>query len=334
MTPAEALHQQAILIDGLNICAWDRAIFEEYRAGGVTAVSCTAAVWENFRAGMDTIGQWLRWFETFSDLIMPVHSTDDIRAAKARDRTGIILSWQNTSPLEDRLDYVRLFKALGVGIMQLTYNTQNYAGAGYQEATDSGLTGWGRELIDEMASAGVVCDLSHVGDRTTADVIAYSKRPVAFTHVLPRGLLDRPRNKPDDLMLGVAGTGGVIGLSLFAPGMKNGNDSSLADYVEAIDYVVDLVGEDHVAIGTDFSLGHPRPGPFLEWCNLDKGRARKLTEFGSKPVRKPRGIERIRDFPNLTKALLDAGYAQDRIVKIYGGNWLRVLAQVWEGKPA
>ncbi len=334
MTPAEALHQKAILIDGLNICAWDRAIFEEYRAGGVTAVSCTAAVWENFRDGMDTIGQWLRWFETFADLIMPVHSTDDIRAAKARDRTGIILSWQNISPLEDRLDYVRIFKALGVGIMQLTYNTQNYAGAGYQEATDSGLTGWGRELIDEMALAGVVCDLSHVGDRTTADVIAYSTRPVAFSHVLPRGLLDRPRNKPDDLMLGVAGTGGVVGLSLFAPGMKNGNDSSLADYVEAIDYVVDLVGEDHVAIGTDFSLGHPRPGPFLEWCNLDKGRARKLTEFGSKPVRKPRGIERIRDFPNLTKALLDVGYSQDRIVKIYGGNWLRVLAQVWEGGPA
>ena len=331
MTLADALHQNAILIDGLNICAWDRDIFEEYREGGVTAVSCTAAVWENFRDGMDNIGQWLNWFDTFSDLIMPVHSVDDIRKAKALDRTGIILSWQNTSPLEDRLDYVRIFKALGVGIMQLTYNTQNYAGSGYQESRDSGLSGWGRELIDEMAAVGVVCDLSHVGDRTTADVIAHSRRPVAFTHVLPRGLLDRPRNKPDDLMIGVAETGGVVGLSLFAPGMKNGNDSTLADYVEAIDYVVDLVGEDHVSIGTDFSQGHPRPGPFLEWCNLDKGRARKLTEFGSKPVKKPKGIRRIRAFPNLTKALLDAGYAQERILKIYGGNWMRVLGEVWEG---
>ena len=87
------------------------------------------------------------------------------------------------------------------------------------------------------------------------------------------------------------------------------------------------------AIGTDFSLGHPRPGPFLEWCNLDKGRARKLTEFGSRPVKKPAGIERIRDFPNLTEALLGAGYSRKRILKIYGGNWMRVLSAVWEGEP-
>ena len=202
MSDVRALHDEAILIDGLNICAWDRSIFEEYREGGVTAVSCTAAVWENFRAGMDNIGQWLRWYDAFAELIMPVHSTADILAAKAQGKTGIILSWQNTSPLEDRLDYVRLFKALGVGIMQLTYNTQNYAGSGYQERKDSGLSGWGEELIDEMTAACVVCDLSHVGDRTCADVIAYTRRPVAFTHVLPRGLLDRPRNKPDELMQG------------------------------------------------------------------------------------------------------------------------------------
>ncbi len=334
MSVANAVHDEAILIDGLNICAWDRRIFEEYRQGGVTAVSCTTAVWENFRASMDNVGQWLRWYDDFADLIMPVHTAADILRAKELGKTGIILSWQNTSPLEDRLDYVRLFKALGVGIMQLTYNTQNYAGSGYQEAKDSGLTGWGDELLDEMAAAGVVCDLSHVGDRTSADVIARTKRPVAFTHVLPRALFDRPRNKPDDLMQGVAGTGGVVGLSLFAPGMKNGNDSTLADYVEAIDHVVDLVGEDHVAIGTDFSLGHPRPGPFLEWCNLDKGRARKLTDFGSKPVKKPAGLERIRDFPNLTRALLQAGYSKERILKIYGGNWMRVLRQVWGGEPA
>lgn len=334
MTDAKTLHASATLIDGLNICAWDREIFEEYQKGGVTAVSCTTAVWENFADCMTNIGQWLRWYEEFDDLIMPVHSTADILKAKELGKTGIILSWQNTSPLEDRLDYVRIFKALGVGIMQLTYNTQNYAGSGYQEAKDSGLSGWGEELLDEMAAAGVVCDLSHVGDRTSEDVIAYSKKPVAFTHVLPRALLDRPRNKSDELMQGVAETGGVVGLSLFAPGMKNGNDSTLADYVEAIDHVVDLVGEDHVTIGTDFSLGHPRPGPFLEWCNLDKGTARKLTEFGSKPVKKPKGIERIHEFPNLTAALLEAGYSETRIRKIYGENWLRVLRQVWEGETA
>ncbi|MBP0573265.1 membrane dipeptidase, partial [Mycobacterium tuberculosis] len=182
------LHDRAILIDGLNICAWDRGIFEEYRRGGVTAVSCTAAVWENFRDGMMNVSQWLSWYDEHADIIMPVHTVADIHAAKRLGKTGIILNWQNTSCLEDRLEFVRVFKALGVGVMQLTYNTQTLAGAGYLEANDSGLTGWGRELVDEMAAAGVVCDLSHVGDKTSADVIAYSKTPVAFTHVLPRGL--------------------------------------------------------------------------------------------------------------------------------------------------
>ena len=332
MTEAQALHQEAILIDGLNICNWNREIFEEYREGGVTAVSCTTAVWENFRDGMIEVAKWLQWYEEHGDLIMPVHSRADILKAKEQDKTGIILSWQNTSPLEDRLDYVRLFKKLGVGIMQLTYNTQNYAGSGYQEPNDSGLSGWGRELIDTMGEAGVVCDLSHVGDKTSADVIAYSKKPVAFTHVLPRALLDRARNKPDDLLKGAAETGGVVGFSLFAPGMKNGNESTIDDVVEAIDYLVDLIGEDHVTVGTDFSIGHPRPGPFLLWCNKDKGTARKLTEFGSKPVKKPKGIERMCEFPNLTEALLKHGYPKERILKIYGGNWMRVLGQVWEGE--
>lgn len=332
MADAADLHSRAILIDGLNICAWDRGIFEEYRRGGVTAVSCTAAVWENFRDGMMNVSQWLRWYDEHADLIMPVHSVADIHTAKRVGKTGIILNWQNTSCLEDRLEFVRVYKALGVGVMQLTYNTQTLAGAGYLEANDSGLTGWGRELVDEMAAAGVVCDLSHVGDKTSADVIAYSKKPVAYTHVLPRGLKDTKRNKSDELMKAVADKGGLVGVSLFAPGMKNGNDSTVKDYIEAIDYITALVGEDHVAIGTDFSLGHPRPGPFLEWCNKDKGTARKLTEFGSAPVKKPKGIERIEDFPNLTRELVEAGYSQERILKLYGGNWLRLLGAVWGDK--
>ncbi len=110
----------------------------------------------------------------------------DIHAAKSEQRTGIILGWQNTSPLEDNLEYVEIFKDLGVGVMQLTYNTQNYSGAGYLETRDSGLTGFGYEVLAEMNRVGVLCDLSHVGDRTSADVIAASQAPVCISHVLPR----------------------------------------------------------------------------------------------------------------------------------------------------
>ncbi len=326
---ASDLHARSIVVDGLNVCNWSGEIFAEWREGGVTAVSCTCAIWENFRETSLNIAQWQRWFREYADLITPVRTVADIHRAKSEGRTGVILSWQNTSSIEDRIEFIGLFRELGVGVMQLTYNTQNYSGCGYVEETDSGLSGFGREVVAEMNRIGVLCDLSHVGDRTAADVIAHSAKPVAYSHVLPRALKDVPRNKPDDLLKAVAEKGGIIGVSVFSPGMPKGNDSNVEDYVDAIDYVIGVVGEDHVGIGTDFSQGHARPGPFMEFANRDKGYARLLTKFGHTKVLKPKGISRIAEMPNVTAAMLGRGWSEDRIRKLLGENWLRVLDQVW-----
>ncbi len=331
--PALALHRDALVLDALNICDWSRAIFDEWAEGGVTAVSCCCAVWENARETMQTLAAWRRRFEEHADRILKVQATADIHRAKRERKTGVILSWQNTSPFEDRLDFVGLFRDLGVGIAQLTYNTQNYSGAGYQEAVDPGLSGFGRELVAEMNRVGMLIDLSHVGDRTAAETIALSRAPVAFTHVLPRALKDTPRNKPDELIRAVAARGGFIGLSLFSPGLAAGNGAGIEDWMEALDHVLDIAGEDHVGIGTDFSQGHPRPGPFLQWCNRDKGYARELTKFGSVAIEKPRGFARIREFPNATAALLRRGHPEARIRKLLGGNLLRVLGEAWNERP-
>jgi membrane dipeptidase len=262
-----------------------------------------------------------------------VRTVADIHRAKAENRTGIIIGWQNTYPIEDKLHYVEIFKELGVGIMQLTYNTQNYSGAGYLEEHDSGLTGFGREVLSEMNRVGVLCDLSHVGERTAADVIAASRKPVCISHVLPRGLKDVRRNKPDELFKGCAEKGGIIGVSLFAPGLAAGNDATIEDYLDAMSYVIELVGEDHVGIGTDFSLEHARPGPWMLWANRDKGTARTLTEFGSVKITKPEGIRQIREMPNLTTAMAARGWPEQRILKLLGGNWLRLLEAAWAAEP-
>ncbi|MCW2474035.1 dipeptidase [Candidatus Symbiopectobacterium sp. NZEC151] len=326
----ETLHQQSIVIDGLQTCDWSRAIFEEMRDGGITAVNCASLLWENFREGIDYASQWRRFWRENDDLIRPVRTLADIHAAKAEQRTGIILGWQNTSPLEDKLEYVEIFKDLGVGVMQLTYNTQNYSGAGYLETRDSGLTGFGYEVLAEMNRVGVLCDLSHVGDRTSADVIAASRAPVCISHVLPRALKDVKRNKPDELLVGCAQGGGIIGISLFSPGLAAGNDATVEDYLDAMSYVIDLVGEDHVGIGTDFSQDRPRPGPWLLWANRDKGTARTLAPFGSAKINKPQGIARIREFPNLTNRMLARGWSETRVRKLLGENWLRVLGAAWQ----
>src|SRR5215467_4671567 len=164
----------AHVIDGLVISKWSRAVFADMRKGGLTAGNCTCSIWDGFVDTMRNIAQWKRWFADNADLITPVYTTADIRRAKAEGKTGIILGFQNTSALEDQTGYVSLFKDLGVGVMQITYNSQNLAGAGCYEPGDTGLSGFGRDVVAEMNRVGVLCDLSHVGAVTSRDLILAS----------------------------------------------------------------------------------------------------------------------------------------------------------------
>lgn len=326
--PAQAIYQRAIVFDGLNICNWSREIFEQWQRGGITGVSATCGLWEGFRESIANVVQWKKWFEEHSDLILQATSVDDIRRAKREGRTAVLLSWQNTSGIEDKLDYLRVFRDLGVRKMQLTYNTQNYSGAGYVEANDSGLTGFGREVVSEMGKLGIVCDLSHVGAKTSLDVIEYATVPPCFSHILPAGMKDIKRNKSDALIAELGRRGGIIGLSQFGPFMQKGNDSTIDDYVAALDYVIELAGEDHVGIGSDASQGHARPSEFLEWCNHDKGYARELTPFGHARVVKPLGP--LEQRPLLADAMQRAGWREEKMVKVLGENWLNYLERVWQ----
>ncbi|KAI4594070.1 hypothetical protein KJ359_008611 [Pestalotiopsis sp. 9143b] len=325
---ARAIYADAVHFDGLNICNFGRDIFEAWHAGGVTGVSCTCGLWEGFRGSIANVVQWKKWFEEHGDLIVQAHGAADVRAAKKQGKTAVLLSWQNTAGIEDQLDYLRVFRDLGVRKMQLTYNTQNYSGAGYTELHDSGLTGFGRQVVDEMAKLGIVLDLSHVGPKTTEDAIRHAPegKPPCFSHVLPGGLKDHPRNKTDDLIRLLGSRGGFVGLSQFGPHMARGNDSTIDDYVDALDYVVGLVGEDLVGIGSDASEGHGRPSEFMAWCNKDKGYARQLTPWGSQKVVKPLGP--LADRAELACAMARKGWGEDKMRKVLGENWLNYLEKI------
>jgi membrane dipeptidase len=183
MTP---LHNSLTVIDGLVISKWSRAVFVDMRRGGLTAANCTCSIWEGFVDTMRNIAQWNRWFADNADLITPVRTTADIRRAKAEEKTGIVLGFQNTSAFEDQIGYISLFKELGVGVVQITYNTQNLSGVGCYEHRDTGLSGFGHEAVAEMNRVGILCDLSHVGAVTSRDVILASKRPAAYTQCFAR----------------------------------------------------------------------------------------------------------------------------------------------------
>ncbi len=318
-------HEDLIIFDGLIISKWDRAIFEDMRRGGVTGANCTCSVWEGFGATMANIAEWNAWFHAHADLIVKARSTADIRRAKADGRTAIVLGFQNVSAFEDRLGAIELFKEVGVGIAQLAYNTQNLVGTGCYESRDPGLSDFGREVVAEMNRVGMLIDLSHVGAQTSEDAIHASSKPVAYSHCLPAGLKAHPRNKSDDELRFIATHGGFVGVTMFPAFLKRGVDATVDDYVEAIDYVINLVGEERVGIGTDFTQGHGEA--FFHSLTHDKGYARRLTDFGD--IVNPEGIRTIGEFPNLTAAMARAGWSDTRIARVMGENWLQLLAEVW-----
>ncbi len=127
---AEEIHRNAIVVDGLVISKWSREVFEDMRSGGITAANCTCSVWEGLHDTLVNVAQWKSWFSEHADILLPVHTTTDIAKAKRENRVGIILGWQNTSGIEDRVEYLAIFKELGVHIMQLTYNVKDFVGDG------------------------------------------------------------------------------------------------------------------------------------------------------------------------------------------------------------
>ena len=206
----------------------------------------------------------------------------------------------------------------------MCYNTQNLVGTGCYER-DGGLSGFGREIVAEMNRVGMMCDLSHVGETTSREVIEASEKPVCYSHCLPSGLKEHPRNKSDEELRFIADHGGFVGVTMFTPFLRAGVDATVDDYVEAIEYVMNIVGEDAIGIGTDFTQGQDQA--FFEWLTHDKGYARRLTNFGT--IINPEGIRTIGEFPNLTEALLRRGMSERQVRKIMGENWMRVLKEVW-----
>jgi membrane dipeptidase len=326
---ADALHQSAIVIDGLIISDWSRDVFEQMRKGGLTAANCTCSVWEGFGDTMANIARWKRQIEENRDILMQVHAAADIRRAKEEKKVGIILGWQNTYAIEQNLDHLHLFRDLGVRIMQLTYNTQNLVGSGCFESRDSGLSDYGRDVIDRMNALGILVDLSHVGEQTSRDAIEHSKKPVAYTHCFPAALQAHPRNKSDEMLKLIASKGGFVGVVAYTPFMPKGDASTVEDVLDGLEHVLGVVGEDNVGIGTDFTQGHG--AAFFNYLRSDKGTGRALYPHMDTRPDNPKGLDGPKDYANLTEAMMKREWSENRIRKVIGENWLRFLGEVWGG---
>ena len=326
---ADRVYDESIVIDGLNVSRWENpAVYRSLQAGGVTAINATIAIWEGFRETLDNIARWPARFREHSDTLLQAHTAEDIVRAKSDGRTAIIFGWQNASPIENDLDRLALFHALGVRIVQITYNERNLLGNGCYERTDDGLSNFGLDAVREMNELGVLIDLSHVGDRTTIETIEVSEKPVAFTHANARAFVNHVRNKPDDALRLLAEKGGVVGANAWPTFLRKGYESDLGDYADAIDDLVERVGIDHVGIGTDFCQDQPHS--FFQWLFAQQGtKERRIPMAIPDPHYHPQDFETPDKMPGLASELLRRGYTRADVSQVLGGNWLRLFRQVW-----
>lgn len=326
------LHRDAIVIDATCPLMNKPEYIQWWIDGGVTAAAATIGGYEASGPTIKHLARWIRLVETDPRLRMVTRAAD-VEAAKRDGKLGIIFHMQGTYPIADDLNMISLYKRLGVRIVQLAYNVRNLVGDGCEERTDSGLSNFGVRVIERLNEERIIVDCTHTGYTTTMEAIELSTAPVVFSHSNAKAVRDSPRNITDDQIRAAAATGGLIGVVGFPPFVSASPRPTLDELIDHIDYIVKLVGIDHVGIGIDYFTG--QAGVVEDetaraiYDNAIAEGLWKPESYPPPPYHYPAGIETPRSFPNLTARLLERGYSADNVRQILGGNWLRVYKAVW-----
>ena len=305
-------------------------------SSGITAVNLTV----NARAGVDgsafdntraRIATWARELVANPATLVGVRSVADLRDAKASQKLGLILGFQDAVPIEDDLGRIEEFYELGVRIVQLTYNVVNKIGSGCLAADDGGLSELGVEVVDCLDERRVLIDLSHCGPRTTLDGIRASRRPVSLTHSGCRAVFDHPRSKDDATLRLLAENGGVVGIYLM-PFLNPSGPPSAAHVLAHIEHALDVCGEDHVGIGSDqgivpLDVGGDFTARFEEVSRQRTAAGIAAPREDTIPyvpdLNHPRRLETIADHMSAR------GHPSRVIEKVLGANFMRLFEEVW-----
>lgn len=315
-----------MIIDGLEINNWSRDVVLDVRSGGLNVVHATVGVWEDLAGAMTRIGAFRHLCRHNADIMRIVTTTDEMHEAVADDVLGIVLGFQNSSMLGDDPEMAYIFADVGVRVVQLTYNIANHLGSSCWEPHDGGLTRAGHRMVAALNDAGVLVDISHVGDRTGLEAAHASAQPIAVTHGNPRSFCDSPRNKPDEVVKAVAERGGVIGCTLY-PLFMGGADVTRVEYCTMLADLAEQVGVEHVAIGSDAVLGWEADA--LGW--MRSGRWDRPADPSVIPEFPPwpNWFDGPRDFGSLTEGLSEVGFSDDEAALVLGLNWLRLFGAVF-----
>jgi membrane dipeptidase len=341
---AQELHRDSIVIDACSFFL--KGYNERIREGGVTAINFTVPL------PMDDYPQAVIRIKEYYEIarrdpkVEIAWSAADVERCKREEKLGAIIGCQSSRFLGTDLGLVEVFWRLGLRVVQLTYNERNFAGDGCLEPENAGVSFFGRNLIKTLNRFGIVLDLSHCGIRSSLEALEITERPAIMSHVGIRARVDSPRAVSDEQLAAVARTGGVVGVTSHPNfnWLGGPNRPHLNDFLDGIEHAIQVVGVDHVGIGTDYVI---EPSGYPEWVKrylasqYDPYSSGK-THLGhgvraTMPGLDPRddqleGFTGTQHLPRVTQGLLDRGYPEADVRKILGGNFLRVFREVWRSE--
>lgn len=256
---------------------------------------------------------------TLQEGVVPVACAADIERAHLTGNIGVLPVAEHLA-LGDQLHRVDALHALGVRMAGLTYARRCPLGDGQNELSDAGLSDLGRQVVRRMNAVGMLIDLSHAGQHTALDAIDASETPVIFSHNAARRLRPTRRARQDQELLRCIERGGIVCVTAVPNSLSDDPAQDITCVLDQYDYLVKLLGIDHVGIGTDSTVGD------------HVGFTRLLMQSDPRAAAHPaaylNGLESPADGPNLIRGLIVRGYSDADIRKIAGKNALELLRRV------
>ena len=239
-----------------------------------------------------------------SQYISIARTPADLYEDKRKGRKSIMMAIENGLALEHNLANVKHFAQRGVVYITLCHNGDNdICDSAKGCNTHNGVSQYGEKVIAEMNDYGIMVDLSHASEKSFYDALQISRTPIVCSHSNCRALCDHPRNLTDDQLRALAARGGVAHTTLYAGFLRKDGQATILDAIRHLEHAIDIMGIDNVGLGTDFDGDGGVPG-----------------------------LADSSELINFTLHLLRRKYSEADIRKIWGGNWLRVMAQVQSKK--
>ncbi len=316
------VYQSSIVIDGMNNARMTAGYLRRMLQAGVSVAMVPVSITDTFNGAIEKILALRELVKENSNLVTIVESVDDIRALKSSNRLGLILALEDSRQLDRDTRKVKLFYDLGIRRMQLMYTSLNDAGCGGGERIDTGLSRFGINLIKSMEECGMLIDLCHCSSGSLRDAVSVATKPAIWSHKNVRGVYNHPMNLSDEELDLVAKNGGVIGISAIPWCAGEQGKVTLRNVLDHVDYVAKRIGAQFVAIGLAIFENHP-PEFYERFANLPPDK------YGNVAGPWPLGISSVDEVPSVAEGLFRRGYSDEDVRAILGGNYLRLLEQVW-----